>query len=328
MKAIQVNESSTDRLLEWRDIADPVAQAGQVLVDVHATAVNRADLLQRAGLYPPPPGESDILGLEMAGVIADIGPSVTGWSPGDRVCALLAGGGYAERVAVDARQLMPIPDAWDFVKAAAVPEVFLTAWLNLFREGALQAGQTVLIHAGASGVGTAAIQLAREAGARVLATAGTEAKRERCRQLGAEFACDYKQTDFADEIITHLGGPAVDVILDVGAASHLERNLRVLNTNGRLVLIALLGGAEAAIDLGLVLRKRLRLIGSTLRARSAQEKGSIIAGFREQFWKSLVDGQIEPVIDRVLPVQEAGTAHDVIASNDTIGKVMLQVRPA
>ncbi len=333
MKAILVDTESPNRDLLWQDAADPVASEGQVLVDIHASAVNRADLLQRGGHYPPPPGESEILGLEMAGVVAAAGPEVSDWRVGDRVCALLGGGGYAERVAVDARQLLPVPDGWSFERAAAVPEVFLTAWLNLFREGALLAGETVLIHAGASGVGTAAIQLAREAGCRVLATAGTETKRERCRQLGAAFACDYKDTDFAAEIrevlaTTDSPGQAVDVVLDVAGASHLPRNLDVLAPQGRLVLLALLGGTDGEIDLGLVLRKRLRLIGSTLRSRPVAEKGDIIAGFRSQFWEALVSGRIEPIIDRVLPVQDAGQAHAVIASNTTIGKVILAVRPS
>ena len=333
MKAILVDTESPNRDLLWQDAADPVASEGQVLVDIHASAVNRADLLQRGGHYPPPPGESEILGLEMAGVVAAAGPGASDWRVGDRVCALLGGGGYAERVAVDARQLLPVPDGWSFERAAAVPEVFLTAWLNLFREGALLAGETVLIHAGASGVGTAAIQLAREAGCRVLATAGTESKRERCRQLGAAFACDYKDTDFAAEIrevlaTTDSPGQAVDVVLDVAGASHLARNLDVLAPQGRLVLLALLGGTDGEIDLGLVLRKRLRLIGSTLRSRPVAEKGDIIAGFRSQFWEALVSGRIEPIIDRVLPVQDAGQAHTVIESNTTIGKVILAVRPS
>lgn len=328
MKAIVINTESPQRELRWHEVPDPIVARGQVLVDVYATAVNRADLLQRAGQYPPPPGESDILGLEMAGVVAVVGDGVANWQVGDRVCALLGGGGYAERVAVDARQLLPIPIGWSFDRAAAVPEVFLTAWVNLFREAQLQAGETVLIHAGASGVGTAAVQQAREAGCRVLVTAGTEAKRARCRQLGAEFACDYRETDFAAAIGDHLQGGDVDVVLDVAGASHLSRNVDVLGPQGRLVLLALLGGSTAPIDLGQVLRKRLRIIGSTLRSRPSAEKGDIIAGFRAQFWEALVQGRIEPVIDRVMPVQEAAAAHDVIAGNDTIGKLILAVRPA
>ena len=323
MKAIIVDTESPNRDLRWQTIAAPVVEQGQVLVNIHATAVNRADLLQRSGNYPPPPGESEIIGLEMSGVIAAVDSTVQDWHVGDRVCALLGGGGYAEQVVVDARQLLPIPEGWSFEQAAAVPEVFLTAWLNLFREGALQTGETVLIHAGASGVGTAAIQLAREAGCQVMATAGSSKKLERCRQLGAAFACDYKDTDFAAEIRKHVNG--VDVILDVGAASHLARNLDILSPQGRLVMIALLGGNEAPIDLGLLLRKRLRIIGSTLRSRPVAEKGDIMAGFRHQFWDALVAGRIEPVIDRIMPLPEADAAHAVIAGNSTIGKLILAV---
>jgi putative PIG3 family NAD(P)H quinone oxidoreductase len=327
MKAIVVETQTAQRELCWQDVPEPLAGDSEVLLDVHATAVNRADLLQRAGQYPPPPGESTILGLEMAGVVTATGAQVTDWQVGDRACALLGGGGYAECVAVDARQLLPIPEGWSFERAAAVPEVFLTAWLNLFREGELRIGETVLIHAGASGVGTAAVQLAREAGCRVCATASTEDKRQRCRQLGADFACDYRDTDFAEDIRRFLGGDGVDVVLDVAGASHLPRNLEVLAPQGRLVLLSLLGGSDGAIDLGQVLRKRLRLIGSTLRSRSAAEKGDIISSFRAQFWDALVAGRIKPVIDRIMPVQEAAAAHDVISGNGTIGKVVLTVRP-
>jgi putative PIG3 family NAD(P)H quinone oxidoreductase len=326
MKAIVVDTQTAQRDLHWQDVAEPLCGDDQVLVDVYATAVNRADLLQRAGRYQPPAGESEILGLEMAGVVVATGAHVTDWRADDRVCALLGGGGYAERVAVDARQLLPVPDGWSFERAAAVPEVFLTAWLNLFREGQLRAGETVLIHAGASGVGTAAIQLAHDAGCRVAATASTETKRERCRQLGADFACDYTDTDFAAEIRQHLGGDGADVVLDVAGASHLARNLEVLAPQGRLVLLSLLGGSNGTIDMSLVLRKRLRLIGSTLRSRPVAEKCDIICGFRAQFWDALLSSRIEPVIDRVMPVQEAAAAHDVISANGTIGKVVLSVR--
>lgn len=331
MKAILVESQDPERSLTWRDVPDPEPGPGQVVVDIHATAVNRADLLQRAGHYPPPPGEPDYLGLEMAGIVVE---SVGGsqWQPGDRVCALLGGGGYAERVAVDGRLLMPVPGGWPLTRAAAVPEVFVTAWVNLFREAGLQRGETVLIHGGASGVGTAAIQMAREAGCRVLATAGTEEKRQRCRDLGAELAVDYRDTDFGAEILRHLQRPGdaihgVDVVLDIAGASHLARNLEALAPLGRLVLLAVLGGTHTAIDLGTVLRKRLRIIGSTLRSRPVAEKGDIIAGFRAQFWQALVDGRLEPIVDRVLPITAAGEAHAVLERNENIGKVVLQVRP-
>ncbi|MBT3345255.1 MAG: NAD(P)H-quinone oxidoreductase [Gemmatimonadetes bacterium] len=325
MYAITVDTHSTERALQWEQVADPVAGPGDVIVDIHATSVNRADLLQRAGHYPPPPGAPDILGLEMAGVVAD--PGKTGsFDVGDRVCALLAGGGYAERVAVDHRLLLPVPDDWPLTRAAALPEVFLTAFLNLFGEGQLQEGETVLIHAGASGVGSAGIQLARHARCRVLASAGNDLKAERCRQFGAEFVCDSRDEDFADQVAGHLGEGGVDVILDVAGGSHLSRNLRCLAPRGRLVLLSLLGGRQSDIDLGLVLTRRLKIIGSLLRSRPVDEKAQIVADFRERFWDPLLTGAIAPVVDRVLPIADAEEAHDVLSANANIGKVVLEIR--
>ena len=324
MHAIRVDTKSEDRALRWEEAADPVAGAGEVIVDIHATAVNRADLLQRSGHYPPPPGAPDILGLEMAGVVAD--PAGSDLAAGDRVCALLAGGGYAERVAVDARLLLPVPDDWPMTRAAALPEVFLTAFVNLFGESGLQGGETVLIHAGASGVGSAAIQLARHAGCRVLASAGNDLKRERCRQFGAEFVCDSRDEGFADEVTGYLNGAGVDVILDVAGGSHLSRNLHCLAPKGRLVLLSLLGGRNSEIDLGLVLTRRLRIIGSLLRSRPVDEKAQIVADFRARFWDPLLAGAIQPVVDRVLPIADAQEAHDVLSANANVGKVVLEVR--
>ncbi len=324
MHAISVDTKSEDRALRWEEAADPVAGAGEVIVDIHATAVNRADLLQRSGHYPPPPGAPDILGLEMAGVVAD--PAGSDLAAGDRVCALLAGGGYAERVAVDARLLLPVPDDWPMTRAAALPEVFLTAFVNLFGEAGLQGGEIVLIHAGASGVGSAAIQLARHAGCRVLASAGNDLKRERCRQFGAEFVCDSREEGFADEVTGSLNGAGVDVILDVAGGSHLSRNLHCLAPKGRLVLLSLLGGRNSEIDLGLVLTRRLRIIGSLLRSRPVDEKAQIVADFRARFWDPLLAGTIQPVVDRVLPIADAQEAHDVLSANANVGKVVLEVR--
>ncbi|MEE3264228.1 MAG: NAD(P)H-quinone oxidoreductase [Candidatus Latescibacterota bacterium] len=324
MHAISVDTKSEDRALRWEEAADPVAGAGEVIVDIHATAVNRADLLQRSGHYPPPPGAPDILGLEMAGVVAD--PAGSDLAAGDRVCALLAGGGYAERVAVDARLLLPVPDDWPMTRAAALPEVFLTAFVNLFGEAGLQGGEIVLIHAGASGVGSAAIQLARHAGCRVLASAGNDLKRERCRQFGAEFVCDSRDEGFADEVTGYLNGAGVDVILDVAGGSHLSRNLHCLAPKGRLVLLSLLGGRNSEIDLGLVLTRRLRIIGSLLRSRPVDEKAQIVADFRARFWDPLLAGTIQPVVDRVLPIADAQEAHDVLSANANVGKVVLEVR--
>ena len=327
MKAIVVEAETPGRPLRWAEVPDPEMGPREVLVEVHATAVNRADLLQRAGGYPPPPGAPETLGLELAGVVTEAGDQVSRARPGDRVCALLAGGGYAELAAVDERLLIPVPGDWDFARAAAVPEVFLTAYLNLFEEAGLQPGETVLVHGGASGVGTAAIQLARHQGCRVLATAGTGAKRDLCRRLGAELAVDYRN-GFRDAVAEHLGAPegGVDVVLDVAGASHLTDNLECLGLKGRLVLLSLLGGSRAEVDLSLVLRKRLRIVGSLLRARPVEEKAHIIGRFRTRFLGPLVRGDVEPVIDRVLPIEEAGEAHAVLERNENLGKVILQVR--
>ncbi len=321
MKAIVVDQAHT---LHWREVSAPTCSADHVLVDIYASAVNRADLLQRAGHYPPPPGASAYMGLEMSGIIRAVGSEVKDWQAGDRVLALLSGGGYAEQVALPAAHLMPLPADWDFVKGAAVPEVFLTAFVNLFIEAQLAPGETALVHGGASGVGTAAIQLARAAGARVLATAGTAAKIERCRQLGAELAVNYRERDFADAILEHCDG--VDVILDINAADYLERNVRLLKHRGRLVLIALLSGSRAEIDLGQLLSKRLRLLGSTLRSRPDTEKSEIIRAFCERFWPLLVKGEIEPVIETIFPIERADEAQQMLAENRNIGKVILKVR--
>ena len=326
MKAIVVDAETPGRPLRWAEVPDPAMGPREVLVEVHATAVNRADLLQRAGGYPPPPGAPETLGLEMAGIVAEAGDQVSRVRPGDRVCALLAGGGYAERASVDERLLIPVPDAWDFARAAAVPEVFLTAYLNLFEEAGLQPRETVLVHAGASGVGTAAIQLARHQGCRVLATAGTEAKRDLCRRLGAGLAVDYRN-GFHAAVASHLGdGGGVDVVLDVAGASHLADNLECLGLKGRLVVLSLLGGSRAELDLSLVLRKRLRIVGSLLRARPVEEKAHIISRFRTRSFDALVSGDMEPVIDRVMPIEEAGAAHAVLERNENLGKVILQVK--
>ena len=324
MKAIVVDDNSPDRSLSWREVPDPTCGPDQVLVDIHATAVNRADLLQRSGNYPPPPGAPPYMGLEMAGVVRHIGAQVDQWRPGDRVCALLAGGGYAEQVAVPAPLLRRIPDHWDFVKAGAVPEVFYTAFVNIFMEAGLQAGERLLVHGGASGVGTAAIQLARAADCPVLVTASTPAKLEACLALGADAAINYKKEDFVEAVKAHCSG--VDVILDISGGAYLQRNLSLLKLKGRLVLIALLGGAESPIDLGLILRQRLRLIGSVLRSRSLAEKVAIADQFEQRFWPLLVDGRIEPIIDTVLPIDQAAQAQAILEGNQNIGKVVLSIR--
>jgi len=326
MKAIVVDSDSPDRSLRWADVPDPPCAPDEVLVDIHAAALNRADLMQRAGNYPPPPGASDILGLEMAGRIAALGANVTGWRVGDRVCALLPGGGYAERVNVPHALLMPIPPAWSYEQAAAIPEVFYTAFVNLFIEANLQAGETVLIHGGASGVGTAAIQLAHQARCAVFVTAGTDEKTARCLELGADWAINYRREDFAEVIRARTGGAGVDVILDMVGASYFTRNLKLLKTRGRLVFIAILSGGEVTFNLGSLLGRRLRLIGSVLRSRSVAEKVEIKEKFMARFWPLLLDGTIQPVIDSIYPIEEAEAAHHRMAQNRNIGKIVLRVR--
>lgn len=326
MKAITVQTELPDRPLAWKEAPDPVYGPEEVMVDVHATALNRADLLQRAGGYPVPPGASPILGLEMAGTVAETGADVSGWQAGDRVYALLTGGGYAERVSVPAAMLQRMPDDWDFTYAGSIPEVFMTAFLNLFMEAGLREGETVLMHGGASGVGTAGIQMAHAAGCRVLVTAGTDAKTARCRALGAELAVNYKEKDWAEEIRDYLDGEGVDVIMDMVGGSYLELNLSLLNTYGRLVIIALLSGAKAEIDLGRLMRPRLRLIGSVLRPRSLGEKVDIIRNLEQRFGEHLRDGRIRSIIDSVYPVEEANAAQERMRANLNIGKIVLQVR--
>ncbi len=323
MKAIVVEKGSEGPNLVWDVAADVACGSEEVLVAVKASAVNRADLSQARGAYPPPPGVTDILGLEMAGEIVKLGEKVRGWRVGERVCALLAGGGYAEQVAVHQDMLMRIPDSWTYAQAAAVPEVWLTAFVNLFIEGGLQAGETVLIHAGGSGVGTAAIQLAREAGARSFTTAGTESKLETCRELGAALAVNYKTENFLERVMEATDGAGVDLVLDPVGADNLERNLQALKANGRLMQIGLLSGAKTKMNLGLVLGKSLRLIGSRLRPRPLAEKISITRQFQARFWSKLVDGTMQPVVDTIFPMAEAQQAHQYILENRNTGKVIL-----
>lgn len=324
MHAIVVGRAP-ERSLRWERVEEPAPPpAGHVLVEVAASAVNRADLLQRAGRYPPPPGASDILGLEIAGRIAALGAGVAGWSAGDRVCAIVAGGAYAERCAVSAGSLMRVPGCLSLTEAAAVPEAFLTAFVNLFQEAELRAGESVLIHGGASGVGTAAIQLAVCAGARVAVTARDEHKLAVCRRLGAELAVDHTRQDFAAEVDRAWGG--VDVVLDIVGADYLERNLRVLATRGRLVLLATLGGAQATVDLSALMRGRIRVIGSVLRSRSEQEKAAITEGFTRRFLPLFDEGRLLPVIDRTLPIRQAGDAHALVEGFGNVGKVVLSVQ--
>jgi NADPH2:quinone reductase len=326
MQAIHIDTERTGRPLVWAEAEDPIPAPDEVLVENYATSVNRADLSQRAGNYPPPPGASPILGLDMAGKIIQVGENVSGWKVGDRVCALISGGGYAERVAVPHHMLMPIPEGWSYEQGAATPEVFLTAFVNIFMEADFKAGETVLLHGGGSGVGTAAIQLVRQAGGRMIVTAGSQAKIDKCLELGAHLAINYKEEDFVQRVQDYTGGEGVDVIIDMVGADYLERNLSLLKLKGRLVYISTLSGSRAEVDLGRLMGRRLRMIGSVLRARSLEEKADITRRFVARFWPLLESGAIQPVIDTVFPIQEADAAHQVLADYKNIGKVVLKIR--
>lgn len=323
MKGIVVKQAADGPQLVWEAVPDLTFGADEVLVDVRATAVNRADLLQASGGYPPPPGASEILGLEMAGVIVATGEDVEGWQPGDRVCALLPGGGYAEQVAVPAQMLLRLPEEWTFAQGTAVPEVWYTAFVNLFIEGDLQKGEIVLIHAGASGVGTAAIQLARMVDATVFVTAGREDKLTRCRDLGAELAIHYKEQDFLEKVLGATNGEGVDLILDPVGGNYLDANVKALRRFGRLVNIGLLSGSHGHMDMSRLLRNRLRIVGSTLRNRPPSEKIQITKQFESGFWHLFASGDLMPVIDRTFPIQQAQAAHAYVAQDQNIGKVIL-----
>ncbi|GHE22429.1 NAD(P)H-quinone oxidoreductase [Halomonas urumqiensis] len=309
--------------LAWNEAPSPgPLSERQVRLRVAWAGVNRADLMQRAGGYPPPPGASEILGLEVSGSVIETGSGVRQYQVGTRVCALLDGGGYAEEVVVDERQLLPLPDGLDLRQSAALPEVFATAWLNLFMEGALAPGERVLVHAAASGVGTAAIQLCRAFGQPCFVTAGSDEKLTRCRELGAEDGWNRHHGSFV-ETVKAWGG--ADMILDPVGASYLPDNQAVLNADGRLVVIGLMGGRHAKLDMGRLLMKRQRVIGSTLRAKPADAKGRILSALHEQVWPQLANGEIAPLIDRTWPIAEAEAAHAHMQQDANVGKLLLEV---
>jgi len=326
MKAIQVQTEKQGRPLVWAETEDPIPGPNDVLVENHASSINRADLAQRAGHYPPPPGASQILGLDMAGSIIEVGENVSGWDVGDRVCALIPGGGYAERVAVPYQMLMPVPEGLSYEQGAAIPEVFLTAFVNIFMEADFQEGETVLLHGGGSGVGTAAIQLVREAGGRMIVTAGKQAKIDKCQELGAHLVINYREEDFVQRVQGYTDGAGVDIIIDMVGADYLERNLGLLKLKGRLVYIATLSGSRAEVDLRLLMGRRLRMIGSVLRSRAVEEKVDITQRFVARFWPLLENGAMRPVIDKVFPIQQADEAHQYVRDYRNIGKVILRIR--
>ncbi|MGI5524541.1 NAD(P)H-quinone oxidoreductase [Micromonospora sp. CA-259024] len=321
MRAITIPQPGGPDALVWAEVPDPEPGPGEVIVNVRASGVNRADLLQRQGHYPPPPGAPAYLGLECSGVITVVGPEVAGWAVGQQVCALLAGGGYAERVAVPAGQLLPVP-ACDPVDAAALPEVACTVWSNLVQVGRLSVGDTLLVHGGGSGIGTFAIQLGAALGATVLTTARA-AKHPRLRELGASHTIDYQEQDFAEEVRRATDGRGADVILDIMGASYLGRNVAALATGGRLVVIGMQGGRKAELDLGALLTKRASVAATSLRARPLAEKAEIVQGVRDEVWPLVEAGTIRPVVDRRLPMAEAAEAHRLVESNEHFGKVLL-----
>ncbi len=325
MKAITIPvPGGADALIE-ADVEAPKPQPGEVVVDVVAAGVNRADVMQRMGHYNPPKGSSPLPGLEVSGRIGEVGMGVEGWQVGDEVCALLTGGGYAEQVAVPAAQLLPVPKGVDLAQAAALPEVTCTVWSNVFLTANLQPGQVLLVHGGSSGIGTMAIQLAREVGAHVAVTAGSAEKLEVCRELGAEILVNYREEDFVARVRTASDGHGADVILDNIGAKYLERNIDLLAVNGRLVVIGLQGGRSAEINLGAMLAKRCALIATTLRARPAQEKATIVAAVREHVWPLIEAGRVGPVVHSTYPLAQAADAHREMESSTHIGKILLTV---
>jgi putative PIG3 family NAD(P)H quinone oxidoreductase len=321
LKAIE----QIDGHLNWVEVDDLTPDAGEILISNRATAVNRADTIQRRGGYPPPPGASLIMGLECAGEVIALGEGVTRFKVGDAVCALLSGGGYAEQVCVPEGQALPIPKGFSFEQAAAIPEVFATAYLNLFNEAGLQHGESVLLHAGASGVGTAAIQLCKQFGNPCFVTAGSDEKIQRCIEMGATAGCNRHSANFVDLVPEWTDNKGINVILDPVGGNYLAGNVSSLALEGRLVLIGLMGGMTAELSLGLLLMKRLKVVGSTLRARSIAAKSKVMSDLEEHVWPKLEAGLIQPVIEKVMPIQNAEDAHILVESDSTFGKVIMSI---
>ena len=329
MHAITIAEPGGPDVLRWTEVPDPHPAAGEVVLDVTAAALNRADVMQRQGYYPPPPGTSDTLGLECSGTVRELGEGVTGWSVGDQVCALLAGGGYAEQVAVPAAQLMPVPAGLDLYAAAALPEVACTVWSNLVMTAHLQAGDVLLVHGGGSGIGTHAIQVAKALGVTVAVTAGSAAKLEQCVTLGADIGINYREQDFVAAVRAATDGHGADVVLDNMGASYLARNVDVLATDGHLVVIGMQGGRSAELDLGTLLAKRGTVTAAGLRGRpvtGASSKADVVAAVVANVWPMVADGRVRPLVHAEIPVAEAARAHALLDSADVVGKIVLRVR--
>jgi NADPH2:quinone reductase len=327
MYAITISEPGGPDVLTWHEVPDPKPGDGEVLLDVAASAVNRADLLQRQGQYPPPKGASGILGLECSGTIAAIGAGVSGWQVGDEVCALLAGGGYAQRVVVPAVQLMPVPSGVDLIDAAGLPEVACTVWSNVVMVADLSSGETLLVHGGAGGIGTHAIQVGKALGATVAVTAGSSARLERCRELGADITINYREQDFVQELRKATGGHGADVVLDNMGAEYLRRNVSALATGGRLVVIGMQGGRTGELNVGELLAKRASVSATGLRMRPVSGPGSkqeIVAEVTGRLWPLIATGQVKPVVGQVLPMEQAAEAHRVVEAGSVVGKVLLR----
>ncbi|MFE3591978.1 NAD(P)H-quinone oxidoreductase [Streptomyces niveus] len=335
MKAITITEPGGPEVLTWTTVPDPVPGPGEVLIDVVASAVNRADLLQRQGFYDPPPGASPYPGLECSGHVAALGEGAVGWEIGQPVCALLSGGGYAEKVNVPAELVLPVPEGVSVAEAAALPEATATVWSNIFMGGGnatssnvfmiahLRPGETLLAHGGASGIGTMAIQLAKSVGARVAVTAGGPEKLARCAELGADILIDYREQDFVDELRKATDGAGADVILDIVGAKYLDRNVKALAVNGRLAVIGMQGGVKGELNLGALLVKRAAITATSLRGRPLGEKASIVAAVREHVWPLIGAGQVRPIVDRTFPMSDAAQAHRALEAGEHIGKILL-----
>ena len=325
MKAITLPEPGGPEALVLDDVPDPMPRPGEVIVEVAAAGVNRADVMQRQGHYDPPPGSSAYPGLEVSGRIVQLGDGVDGWSIGDEVCALLTGGGYAEKVAVPTGQLLPVPAGISLVDAAALPEVTCTVWSNVFMTANIQPGEVLLVHGGGSGIGTMAVQLGREVGARVAVTAGSPEKLEICRELGASILVNYRTEDFESVVREATEGHGADVILDTIGAKYLAGNVGLLAVNGRLVVIGLQGGRSGEINLGAMLAKRCALVATTLRARPAAEKAAIVAAVREHVWPLIESGRVRPVVHDTYALGDAAAAHREMEASTHVGKLLLRV---
>jgi putative PIG3 family NAD(P)H quinone oxidoreductase len=323
MRAVIASGSGGPEVLSILELPDPVPGPGEVVLDVAAAGLNRADLLQRRGFYPPPPGASDVLGMECSGTVAAVGPDVAGWSVGDQACALLAAGGYASRVAVPVGQVMPVPDGVDLITAAALPEAACTVWSNVFMVAGLRPDETILVHGGAGGIGTMAIQLAAQLGARVLTTAGTPEKLALCASLGADVTINYRDEDFVEVVREATDGHGADVILDNMGAQYLGRNLDAMAIEGRLVIIGMQGGSKAELDIAALLRKRGAVIATSLRARPTEEKAAICAAVVEHVWPLVAAGRVRPIVERTIPLEEVRAAHELMESGEHTGKILL-----